>query len=238
MGKKESQKQHPAQPSDIPSERAVDVSMDTEVKFDVLMAKARGGDAIAAGLLVENYRKYLLLIANKDFDKNLQAKIGASDIVQESMMQAQNKIHQFKGKTENEWRGWLRAILNNDLTNCRRKYSTKKRNTHQEVNIQDQSEVARGLADDHLTPSSEAVKIEKAKILAAAIAKLDSNYKDVIQLRNFEQKSFEEIGPLMNRSPDAARKLWARAIELLQQILTQDCPELISGQHWPIEDHD
>ena len=43
------------------------------------------------------------------------------------------------------------------------------------------------------------------------------DYRRVIVLRNQEDRPFEEIAVMMNRSENAVRKLWFRAIELLQQ---------------------
>jgi RNA polymerase sigma-70 factor (ECF subfamily) len=48
---------------------------------------------------------------------------------------------------------------------------------------------------------------------------LPDDYRRVIELRYLEEQSFEEIGARMQRSADAARKLWARAVERLQQEL-------------------
>jgi RNA polymerase sigma-70 factor, ECF subfamily len=41
----------------------------------------------------------------------------------------------------------------------------------------------------------------------------------VVLLRHFDCLSFEEIGRRLDRSPDAARKLWGRAIVRLQHLM-------------------
>jgi len=53
----------------------------------------------------------------------------------------------------------------------------------------------------------------------------------VIQWRNYDRASFEEIGQRLERSAEAARKLWVRAVELLQQELdaTHDPAPVRSG---------
>jgi RNA polymerase sigma-70 factor, ECF subfamily len=58
---------------------------------------------------------------------------------------------------------------------------------------------------------------EQAEALRRALARLPDDYRRVITLRYDDGQSFEEIGRLMERSPDAARKLWARAMERLRQ---------------------
>jgi RNA polymerase sigma-70 factor (ECF subfamily) len=70
-----------------------------------------------------------------------------------------------------------------------------------------------------LSPSGEAMEHEQDQALQAALGRLPEDYRRVIALRHQEDLSFEEIGRLLQRSPDAARKLWARAIERLQEEL-------------------
>jgi len=205
-------------------------SAQNNASFEVLVARARTGDEDAAGVLIEKYRNYLLFLANEDVDQDLRAKIGASDAVQESMMHAQMKLQQFAGNSELEFKAWLRSILANDIRKNRRKYFAQKRDAKREVNIQEQSAVGRGLFDEHLTPSSDAIRQEKEKAIKAATSRLTVDQQQVIQLRNFEELSFEEIGSKMDRSADAARKLWARAIEALKISLKSVSPELIEGQ--------
>ncbi|MEZ6134265.1 MAG: hypothetical protein R3C53_05070 [Pirellulaceae bacterium] len=65
-----------------------------------LIRQARNGDQAAMGQLVETYRNYLLLIANRNLGADLQAKVGASDVVQQSMLNAQQHIDQFVGEDE------------------------------------------------------------------------------------------------------------------------------------------
>ena len=60
---------------------------------------------------------------------------------------------------------------------------------------------------------------ERAQTLQRALERLPEDYRRVITLRHYEQHSFDEIGKQMERSPEAARKLWARAVELLKELL-------------------
>ena len=202
-------------------------------ELENLMQLARTGDPQAIGQLLAKYRRYLLTIANNDLEGGMRAKVGASDVVQQSMLLAQQNFENFKGTTEAELLGWLKAILVNDIRNNHRFYSTQKRDSGRELNLQERSAVRHNLVDPKLTPSSEAMKKEKAEALSDALVKLPEDYRTVIQLRNFEHLEFQEIGERMNRSADAARKLWARAIESLQTNLSDSIPHHISGEFQP-----
>ena len=71
------------------------------------------------------------------------------------------------------------------------------------------------------SPSAEASAREQAEALQRALARLPEDYRRVVVLRYREERSFAEIGMLMDRSADAARKLWARAMERLREEWTR-----------------
>jgi RNA polymerase sigma-70 factor (ECF subfamily) len=186
-----------------------------------LLAAARAGSREALGQALETCRNYLLLVAGQQLDADLHAKGGASDLVQETFLEAQRDFARFQGTSEGELLAWLRQILLNNVANFTRRYrSTGKRAVSREVAVQGgDSASAPGLAlpDPLLTPSSQAVEREQAQALQKALQRLPDDYRQVIVLRYLEGRSFEEIGQLLNRSPDAARKLWSRAMERLRQ---------------------
>src|SRR5262245_34688686 len=64
---------------------------------------------------VETARDYLRLVARLLWQPGLQRAIDLSDVVQQTLLKAHAKGDQFRGTTEEEWRGWLRAILRNEL---------------------------------------------------------------------------------------------------------------------------
>jgi RNA polymerase sigma-70 factor, ECF subfamily len=185
------------------------------------LAAAHAGSRDALGQVLEACRAYLLRIANEGMPDDLQAKGGASDLVQETFLEAQRDFARFQGKTEVELLAWLRCLLLNNVANFTRCYrETGKRQVSREVPLEptDSSSVGEiGLTANAGTPSMEAMAREKADAVARALEQLPEDYRRVITLRNQERREFEEIGRLMERSPDAARRLWSRAIERLQQ---------------------
>src|SRR5436305_811484 len=66
---------------------------------------------------------------------------------------------------------------------------------------------AGGLAANTLSPSGQAMEHEEDQALREALGRLPEDYRRVITLRYQEQLPFEEIGELLQRSPEAARKL-------------------------------
>jgi RNA polymerase sigma-70 factor (ECF subfamily) len=185
-----------------------------------LLAAARAGSQEGLGQALETCRRYLLLVAQRNLDPALQAKGGASDLVQETFLEAQRDFAQFQGTTEAELLAWLRQLLLNTLGNFARHYrDTAKRAVGREVALpgEGSSAGAGGVAGSGPTPSGLAMEQEQAQALQRALLRLPEEYRRAIQLRYQEGKSFEEIGQLLNRSADAARKLWTRAMERLRQ---------------------
>jgi RNA polymerase sigma-70 factor (ECF subfamily) len=198
------------------SELPFDPEAAREAHFQGLLARCRSGDPAAIGQLVEQFRLILLDEVNRGLDGDLRAKVGCSDIVQESMLAAQRSFSQFSGSQRGEFLAWLYKIVRNDMleTVRRFKYSTK-RNIERESPTDNRS-FAQPIIDRQRSPAATVMIKEQAAILHAAMARLSPDYQRVIQLRNWEQLPFGEIGTMMNRSEDAARKLWTRALAELQ----------------------
>lgn len=186
-----------------------------------LVAAARAGSREALGRSLEDCRRYLLAIAERQLDPDLRAKGGASDLVQETFLEAQRDFAQFQGSSPDELRAWLRQVLNHNLAAFTRRFrATSKRAVGREVGMQpDDSSggLDPGLAGSTLTPSGVAIEHEQALALRRALDRLPEDYLRVVVLRFEEGRSFEEIGRLTGRSPDAARKVWSRAMERLRQ---------------------
>jgi RNA polymerase sigma-70 factor (ECF subfamily) len=182
------------------------------------LAEARGGCHDALGQALEACRAYLLLIAEEELDPELRRKGGASDLVQETFLEAQRDFLRFRGASPDEWRAWLRRLLLNNVTDFGRRYRvTTKRDAGREVPLDDSGGLSRDLAAADTPPSGRAMAQEQSEALSAALTRLPEDYRQVILLRYQEQLSFEEIGSQLGRTPEAARMLWVRAVERLKQ---------------------
>jgi RNA polymerase sigma-70 factor (ECF subfamily) len=188
--------------------------------LDRLLADARAGSGEALGRAFETCRRYLLLVAGRRLDPELQAKGGASDLVQETFLEAQRDFDRFDGTSEPELRAWLRRILINNAGAFTRRYrATGKRAIALERKLGTDAssfDPGLGLAGSVLSPSGHAIEQEQAQALQRALLRLPDDYREVVTLRFQEGLSFEEIGRRMGRSAEAARKLWSRAMEQLR----------------------
>jgi RNA polymerase sigma-70 factor (ECF subfamily) len=186
-----------------------------------LMAAARAGSREATGRALEACRRYLLWVAERELAPDLRSKGGASDLVQETFLEAQRDFARFEGSSADELRAWLRQVLVNNVGNFTRRYrDTSKRAIGREVGaVSDGSSFGfeQGLAGSTISPSGAAIEREQALALRRAVDRLPEDHRRVVTLRFEDGLTFEEIGQITNRSADAARKIWSRAMERLRQ---------------------
>ena len=188
-----------------------------------LIGQTRHGCTDSRDELLQQLKTYLEIIVTSRMNPKFQAKFGQSDIVQHSMAVAIEKFGGFQGQTKGELMNWVKTILENEIRQQHRALTTRKRDvfreqaldfkTHSGTNLQ------MGVADNHLTPKTNAIQQEQAAAVAAAIQRLPEDYQSVIQMRNQEQLSFSEISSRMNRSETAVTKLWYRALVQLRKEL-------------------
>jgi RNA polymerase sigma-70 factor (ECF subfamily) len=185
------------------------------------LAAARSGSLEALGQSLDAFRAYLLAVAERELDPQLRAKGGASDLVQQTLLEAVGNFAAFRGETDAELKRWLRRLLLHNVVDFTRQYrAAEKRQIGRERRLpagDSSSEPAADIADPGPSPSAGAVQSEQARAIQMALEKLPDDYRRVIVLRYQEERSFEDIAQLMNLSANAARKLWARAIKRLRQ---------------------
>ncbi len=127
----------------------------------------------------------------------------------------------FHGTTPGELLAWLNRILERQLANHVRHYRfTLMRNVDREVSLDDEQLASNvQLVDQGPRPGDEAALADDQRRLRIAIQRLPADYRRVLELRAWGRLPFVEIGRQMDRSGDAAEKLWLRALERLQADL-------------------
>jgi RNA polymerase sigma-70 factor (ECF subfamily) len=197
-----------------------DVLTTSEQPLEDLIARARAGDQDALGRLLEGYRHYLRLLAHAGLGRQLRPRLDPSDLVQETLLEANRDFQQFYGKTSGEVGAWLRQILARNLADQVKRHQSQKRDVGREeplARLLDDSPQA--LAAPNSTPSAQAVRHEQADRLNLALADLPPDYREVVMLRHVQGQAFETIAAQMGRSPGAVRMLWVRALEQLGALV-------------------
>jgi RNA polymerase sigma-70 factor (ECF subfamily) len=198
-----------------------------ESEFDpeYLLAKAKGGDGAALGLLLQRYHNYMGLLVRLQVGRRLRSKVDVEDLLQEIWLEIHRKIGLFRGGSEREFLTWVRRVIGTILANQIRHYlGTKGRDLRLERALGDELDQSsralnEGLVASQSSPSQQAVRREQAVLLADALQDLPEDYREVIILRQLEGLTFPDVAHRMGRTEDSVKNVWLRALARLRRTL-------------------
>jgi RNA polymerase sigma-70 factor (ECF subfamily) len=175
---------------------------------------------------IEDHRDYLLLLVRLQIGSRLRAKLDASDIVQQAILQAHERRDQFRGGTEGEWLAWLRAILANALAAAGRRFDAQARDPGRERSLEAELERSASrleglLAADQTSPSERAVRGEEYLRLGRALSLLPEDQRRVVELHYLKGLQVAEVAERIGRTRPAAVGLLFRGLKRLRELLRE-----------------
>ena len=177
-----------------------------------------------ADLPLDRYRGYLAALARLQVAARpwLAAKLDASDMVQQTLLQAHARRHQFRGQTPEELAGWLRQILTRTLANTLRSFGQARRDVGAERSLEADldascSRLDAWLAADQTSPSEAAGAHERAAALAGAVAELPDDQREVILLKHCHGLSLADIATHTGRTTASVAGLLRRGLQRLRE---------------------
>jgi RNA polymerase sigma-70 factor (ECF subfamily) len=175
---------------------------------------------------LDSYSDYLRLLARLQLDPGLQAKLDASDIVQQTLLQAHEHRDQFRGSTEAELAGWLRTILANTLAAAARRYLTEARDLGREQALQDSlaqssARIESWLAAEQSSPSERVMRLEELVRLAGALGRLPPDQRQAVELHHLMGWHVAQIAEAMQRTKPAVMGLLFRGLKKLRELLDE-----------------
>lgn len=183
-------------------------------------ASGREREELLAEFL-DSLQTYLRLVADRNLPDELRAKVAPSDIIQSTYIEARQCLKRFNGKSDRDLLAWFSRILVNNVKDTARQYQVRqKRQVSREVPLGcfDEGNLAPATTE---SPGDIASASEEVSQLKEAIAMLPEEYRQVIVLRSLERRSLAEVGQIMKRTEDAARKLFGRALLQLQKHMSR-----------------
>src|SRR5581483_11405647 len=108
------------------------IAMSVEVSASELIRRWRRGEEQALAQLFERYRHYLRILAQTQMGRQLRAKCEASDLVQQTLLEAYRDFASFQGQQEGDLLAWLRRILAHNLFNEARRFAAQQRDAARE----------------------------------------------------------------------------------------------------------
>jgi RNA polymerase sigma-70 factor (ECF subfamily) len=169
----------------------------------------------------------LRLLARLHLDPLLQGKVDPSDVVQETLLKAQQSLHQFRGTSEGEQAAWLRAILATTLAELLRRYTRQQRDVVLERSLhasldESSARLEAWLADSQSSPSDQIARQEVLIRLASALEALPEDQRTVVELRYLHGQAIAAIEQATGRSNASVAGLLRRGLDRLRQLLEDD----------------
>jgi RNA polymerase sigma-70 factor (ECF subfamily) len=197
-------------------------------QIDPLLEEVRRGEAEAVERLLAVHREPLRRLIGLRLDPALAARVDASDIVQDVLLEAHRRLQDYLKSPTMPFHLWLRHIAKDHIIDAHRHHrQAQRRSLDREQPIvpavlADHSsyELAGQLVDPELTPASEAIRRELQHRLDAAIADLDEDDREIILLRHREQMANQEVARELGLSEAAASMRYLRAVRRLRELLT------------------
>ena len=186
-----------------------------------LLARAASQDPRALEELVDSFLPSIQSFVRLNTDQFLRERESCSDLVQSVCKDMLQNIDTCEFRGSRSFRNWLYLMVLNKIRMHERYYRAGKRTPP--APVRPLAESATGDSPQispELTASHEAVKNEDLQSLERALARLPEDYRQVITLSKLLGMSYEEIGTIMNRTPEAVRSLLRRAIVILSREMT------------------
>ena len=173
---------------------------------------------------LERFRNYLLLLARLKLDRKLRSKLDASDVVQQTLLEAHEALASCRGEDLAVQAVWLRQILARNLANAVRDLTRAKRDVRKERSLQvdldnSASQIEGWLRAQQSSPSQKLERHERALQLAEALAQLPEAQRDAVMLRHFQGLSLADIAEQLDCTTAAVTGLLHRGLKNLRNSL-------------------
>jgi RNA polymerase sigma-70 factor, ECF subfamily len=190
-----------------------------------LLAAAKEGSDSALGRALSVCRPGLLLAAQKAISPRLRRVFGASDIVQDTFVNATRGFASFRGQRASEFVNWLGKILSNRLSQIVRRYG---RGANGNAAVMNRGATVDGRrCDEEPSPSGVAEIEELARLVQIGLSRLCERDQQILHLRLGDGLKFAQIGEGLGISANGARLSFLRATQRLRAQLPECC-----GTQW------
>jgi RNA polymerase sigma-70 factor (ECF subfamily) len=201
-----------------------------------LLERARAADNAALNELFARHRDRLRRMVEMRLDARLQARIDASDVIQDAFLEITQRLPGYLGNPTVPFFLWLRLVVGERLTTLHRHHlGTQMRDAGREVALYREAlpaassaALAAQLLGKHTSPTQAAIRAERLLRLQEAVNRLDPLDREVLSLRHFEQLTRAETAKVLGIEESAAAKRYLRALKRLKDTLA-DMPGGLEG---------
>ncbi|HEX3602255.1 MAG TPA: sigma-70 family RNA polymerase sigma factor, partial [Lacipirellulaceae bacterium] len=192
-----------------------------------LVERAAQGDNQAWESLLSDNRMRLRRMVSLRMDRRLQGRIDPSDVIQESCVEAAQRLREYAKNPSVPFFVWLRWIVGQRLMEQHRRHlGAQGRDASRDVSLYQgnfpeatTADLAANLLANITTPSQAAIRIEEQRRLQDALDSLDPINREILVLRHFEQLSNGEAAEVLELDKSTASKRYTRALIRLKEVI-------------------
>jgi RNA polymerase sigma-70 factor (ECF subfamily) len=198
---------------------------DPAEQTELLIRRATNGDSLARRDLLEHYRDYLRRMVAARLDRRLAPRIDASDVVQETLADAADRLDEYLSDPPLPFFGWLRVLAGEHVREAHRKHlhvkgrSVARESRMPELNDVSMVSLAHQLAANDTSPSNRLIRYEDLEWVKAGLAALPAHDREIIVMRYIEALSSLEISQALGTTEtDAKNRLYRALMRLRNQM--------------------
>jgi RNA polymerase sigma-70 factor (ECF subfamily) len=192
-----------------------------------LIERARAGDRAALSALLARHRDRLRRMVEMRLDTRLQARLDASDVVQEAYVEVVGRMQEYLRDPKLPLFLWLRLVVGERLVRLHRHHlGAQMRDAGREVSLYrgalpaaTSAALAAQLLGRHTSPTQAVLRAERILRVQEALNALDPLDREVLSLRHFEELTAAETAQVLGIEESAAAKRYFRALKRLKEVL-------------------
>lgn len=180
--------------------------------FDLIDKAVEEKDQQAYATLMKRYKKavyFMILKMIRDADD-------AEDLTMEAFAKAFKNLHRFK--KDYTFSTWLFRIATNNTIDFIRKKKLKTMSLNNTLSDDSGNSVNIDVEDDDNNPQDEFIKSQRIEMVRIFVDKLPAKYRKLVQLRYFDELSYEEIAQELDKPLGTVKAQLHRSRELLYEI--------------------
>ena len=169
-------------------------------------------DQQAYAMLMKRYKKavyFMILKMIRDTDD-------AEDLTMEAFAKAFKNLHKFK--KDYTFSTWLFRIATNNTIDFIRKKKLKTMSLNTSMSDDGGNSVTIDVEDDDNNPQDEFIRSQRIEMVRIFVDKLPAKYRKLVELRYFDELSYEEIAQELDKPLGTVKAQLHRSRELLYEI--------------------
>ncbi len=178
------------------------------------------------GQLMESHRARLLRMVRLRMHPHVRSRVDASDVIQETYIEAQRQIEAYVKNPRLPFFLWLRRLAGDRVMRAHRAHlDAQKRDPRREradryalpdVSVPALTEL---ISASQTTPTQGAARAELARRVKTLVNALSPLDREIVSLRHFEHLSNNEAAEELGISPQAASNRYVRALKRMSEAL-------------------